>query len=319
MTKALITGITGSGGSYLAEYLIKNTGWEIHGVSRWHSTSSRRNIQNIEKELFIHECDLTDFSATFRTLRQVCPNYIFHLAAHANVHVSFSNPIAVFQNNVNSTLNLFEAIRLAEIDTKVILISTSELYGIVTKEEIPIKESQPLNPVNIYAVSKLAQEKIGHSYFSSYKLPVVILRTFAYINPRRPDIFSSIFAKQVVDIEKGKRRKVVHGNLDSIRTLVDVRDIAEAYYEASQKCESGTPYNVGGNLIISVGEFLQLLKDKAKKEIISELDHKLLRPVDVTLQVPNTTLFEKTTGWSPKISLEDSVEFLLDFYRGNNE
>jgi len=315
MSKVLITGIAGSGGSHLAEYLV-SLGLEVHGISRWHSTTSHSNLKKVANKIQLHECDLNDLSATFRVLDKVKPDYIFHLAAHANVHVCFSNPIAVLQNNINNTINLFEAIRLVGIDPIIQFCGTSEVYGNVSAENTPITESHPLEPVNIYAVSKLTQEKIASSYFHTYGMKVVITRMFAYINPRRGDIFSSAFARKIVEVERGERDIVTHGNLDSVRTLIDVRDAMESYWIACQHCDYGVPYNVGGNTVITVGDFLEHLKTKASVPIRSEIDPTLLRPVDVTLQVPDVSLFTAATGWKPKYSIEESVEFLLDHYRG---
>jgi GDP-4-dehydro-6-deoxy-D-mannose reductase len=312
--KALITGIAGSGGSYLAEFLVSQ-GIEVQGISRWHSTTSSSNLKNIIDDITLYECDLNDLSAVIRALKEAKPDYIFHLAAHANVQVCFSNPIAVLQNNVNSTINLFEAIRILDLDPVIQFCSTSEVYGKVDPKNIPITEHHPLDPVNIYAISKLTQEKIASSYFHSYGMRVVITRMFAYINPRRGDIFSSAFARKIVEIEEGKRKVLTHGNLNSIRTLIDVRDVAESYWVASQKCEYGVPYNVGGENSISVEDFLANLKKRAHVPITSMADKSLLRPVDVTLQVPDTGKFYEQTGWRPKISLEESVDFLLDHYR----
>lgn len=315
MKRALITGIAGSGGSYLAEYLVNNQDVEVHGISRWHSTTSNSNLKNVIDKITLHECDLNDLSATIRAIEKAKPDYIFHLAAHANVHVCFSNPIAVLQNNINNTINLFEAIRIVGVDPIIQFCGTSEVYGIVDKKNIPIKESNALDPVNIYAVSKLTQEKIASSYFHSYGMKVVITRMFAYINPRRGDIFSSAFARKIAEIEKGERKYLTHGNLNSIRTLIDVRDAMESYWVACQKCEYGVPYNVGGETVISVGEFLDVLKSKANLPIVSTVDENLLRPVDVTLQVPDVTKFIEAADWKPKYSIEESVEFLLEHYR----
>lgn len=316
MKRALITGIAGSGGSHLAEYLVDNEDIEVHGVSRWHSTTSNANLKRIKDDIILHECDLNDLSATIRTIEAAKPDYIFHLAAHANVHVCFSNPIAVLQNNINNTINLFEAIRIVGIDPIIQFCGTSEVYGQVDKENTPITEQHPLQPVNIYAVSKLTQEKIASSYYHSYGMKTILTRMFAYINPRRGDIFSSAFASKIVEIERGERDVLTHGNLESVRTLIDVRDAMETYWIACQKCEYGVPYNIGGESIISVGDFLEQLKAQANVPIRSMVDKKLLRPVDVTLQVPDVSKFINATGWKPRYSLEDSVDFLLNHYRG---
>lgn len=317
MTKrALITGIAGSGGSYLAEFLVNSANLEVHGISRWHSTTNNDNLKSVRDKVTMHECDLNDLSATIRAIEASKPDYIFHLAAHANVHVCFSNPIAVLQNNINNTINLFEAIRIVGIDPVIQFCGTSEVYGQVDPKNTPITEEHPLEPVNIYAVSKLTQEKIASSYYHSYGMKVVITRMFAYINPRRGDIFSSAFARKIVEIERGEREILTHGNLESVRTLIDVRDAMESYWVACQHCQYGVPYNIGGESVMTVGDFLDVLKKLSTSDIVSQVDPALLRPVDVTLQVPEVSRFLNVSGWKPKYTIEESVDFLLNHYRG---
>jgi GDP-4-dehydro-6-deoxy-D-mannose reductase len=150
--RVLITGATGSGGSYLADYIVENHPQvEVHGLSRWHSTS--RGSRTVASAVELHECDLMDFSSTLNAIKQAKPDAVFHLAAHANVRVSFIEPTAVMTNNVVGTTNLLEAIRLSELDPWVQLCSTSEVYGQVAKKDIPIKETTALKPVSPYAVS----------------------------------------------------------------------------------------------------------------------------------------------------------------------
>ncbi len=314
--RVLITGITGSGGSYLAEYIANNhPSVEIFGISRWHSTSTNDNISSINNKVKLIECDLTDFSAVFSALKEANVDAIFHIASYANVRASFINPLAVLNNNIIGTANLFEAIRLLGISPIIQLCSTSEVYGQVFENEVPIKETQPIRASSPYAVSKVAQDLLGLTYFKSYGLPIIRTRMFAYINPRRADLFATSFARQIALIEKGKQDVLFHGNLNSVRTLLDVRDAMEAYWLAVCHCEVGEVYNIGGNTVISVGEFLDLLKKNAKVEIKTQLDPSLLRPSDVTLQIPDTTKFKEATNWTPKYNFEESVKFLLEYWR----
>jgi len=201
------------------------------------------------------------------------------------------------------------------LDPIIQFCGTSEVYGLVTEKDVPITEDQALDPVNIYAVSKLTQEKIAMSYYHCYGMKVIVTRMFTYINPRRADIFSTAFTRQVVDIEMGKKEKIVHGNLDSVRTLIDVRDAMESYWVASQRCEYGEVYNIGGTTTMTVGDFLEILKDTSHMDIKSEQDPALLRPKDVTLQIPDISKFSERTGWSPKWTMRESVQFLLDTIR----
>ena len=313
MRKALITGISGSGGSYLAEYIIqKHPEIEVCGISRWHSTTSRNNLENIAGSIKVFECDLTDFGSVLSILKKVKPDYIFHLASHANVRASFDTPLAVLNNNIMGTANLLEAIRAAEISPVIQLCSTSEVYGEVDPKNVPIKEDCPINPSNPYAVSKTTQDMLGFVYFRSYGMNIIRTRMFAYLNPRRSDLFATSFAKQIARIERGLQKELLHGNLDSTRTIIDVRDAMESYYVAIEKCKPGEVYNIGGEKVIKVGDFLDVLKKLAKCEIPSRTDPNLLRPADVTLQIPDTSKFRKETGWKPKYSFEESVNFLLE-------
>jgi GDP-4-dehydro-6-deoxy-D-mannose reductase len=315
MKKCLITGINGSGASYLAEYLSDLTDVEVQGITRWHTDRSS-NLSKITHPIEMFECDLTDLSSVIRVLDAAKPDYIFHMASHANVRLCFTNPIAIFNNNVNGTLNLLEALRITGQKPIVHFCGTSEVYGQVRVEDTPIKESQKIDPVNVYAISKLAQEKLCKSYWLSYGIPIIITRSFSYINPRRPDIFSSAFAKQVVAVERGELDVIVHGNLDSTRTILDVRDIVEAYWLAVNKCVVGEEYNIGGTDFLTVGDFLDQLITKAKTPIAHEINPKLLRPVDVTMQIPDISKFQTQTGWTPKYTLDNSIDFLLEHFRG---
>lgn len=309
-----ITGISGSGGSYLAEYLVNNhPDVEVHGCTRWHSTTNHDNLLAIRDKITVHECDLNDLASIIRIFRAIKPTKIFNLASHANVRVCFDTPLAVLSNNVNLTANLLEAIRLECPDVIFQHCSTSEVYG--NPKVFPMTEDHPTKPVNPYAVSKLAQEALCYAYYQSWSLKIVITRAFAYINPRRRELFATSFARQVAMIEAGKQDTLKHGNLDSIRTLIDVRDVVEAYWIASEKCNYGEPYNIGGKTIITVGQFLNLLVKNAKTYIQCEQDQALIRPVDVTKQIPDVTRFEEATTWQPKYSFEDSVKFLLEHVR----
>ena len=314
MDNILITGIVGSGGSYLAEWIVENhPEVKVHGFQRWHSTTSQYNLEAVKDKIILHEVDMLDLSSMARVLREIKPTRIFNMASHANVRVAFDTPIAVLQNNIMSTANLLEAIRLECPETLYHHCSTSEVYG--NPETYPITEEHPMKPVNPYAVSKLAQEALVFAYYKSFGLRVIITRMFAYINPRRRELFATAFAKQVARIEYGLQDILYHGNLDSLRTLIDVRDAMETYWVACDKCEIGVPYNVGGNVIISVGEFLNILCSYSKVPIICKQDPGLMRPVDVTRQVPDISKFEKATSWKPKYSFDDSVKFLLDHVR----
>jgi GDP-mannose 4,6-dehydratase len=314
--RALITGISGSGGSYLAEYIVRNhPEVEVHGFSRWHSTTASDNLQAIRGRVTVHECDLADLGSVIAALQQIKPDAIFNLASHANVRASFITPHAVLNNNILGTSNLFEAVRLLKLDPLIQHCSTSEVYGQVDPKFVPINEEAPLNPASPYAVSKVAQDLLARVYFVSYQMRIVRTRMFTYLNPRRTDLFATAFAKQVAWIERGLQKELVHGNLDSVRTLIDVRDAMRAYWVAMLQGRPGEVYNIGGTTTMKVGDFLQRLMARARKAIPTRCDANLLRPADVTLQIPNCDKFIKETGWHPEHPFEESLDHLLDYWR----
>jgi len=310
----LITGITGSGGSYLADYILEyHPRVNVYGIHRWHSAGTLANIEHIKKKIIVIECDLLDLSSIIRALQIAKPTRIFHLAAFANVRKCFDVPLAVIHNNVMGTANLLEAVRLTCPEAILQMCSTSEVYG--NPQTFPMTEEHPIEPVNPYSASKVAQEKAAYAYFKSFGLKIIITRMFAYINPRRGDLFATAFARQIAEIESGRSNTLYHGNLDSVRTLIDVRDAMRSYWLASEQCAFGVAYNIGGREIFSVGDFLEKLKEHSKVEIKAVQDPKLLRPVDVTRQVPDTSKFDKLTDFKPKYSLDESIDFLLDHVR----
>lgn len=316
ITRVLITGIAGSGGSYLADHIVNHhPEVQVHGISRWHSTTTRDNLSAIHDKVTVHEADLMDFGSVLAVLRKVQPDAIFHLAAHANVRASFTTPSTVLSNNIIGTNNLFEAVRAARLDPVIQLASTSEVYGQVDPEYIPIKEDTPLRPASPYAVSKIAQDLLGRVYFVSYEMRIIRTRMFAYLNPRRTDLFATSFAKQVAWIEHGLQEELVHGNLDSVRTLIDVRDAMRAYWEATLHCQPGEVYNIGGITTMKVGEFLERLIALSDVPIPTRCDSRLLRPADVTLQIPCVDKFVRETGWQPMYTFEESLANLLAYWR----
>ena len=306
--KCLITGITGSGGSYLAEHILsKNNKIKIFGIYR---SAGNKNLLK-SKRIKLLKGNLCNFSKTQKIIKKINPDLIFHLASTANVRESFDFPRKTIENNNAVTLNLLEVIRLNKINPLIIICSTSEVYGKVSKKDIPIKETKNINPVNPYSVSKAFQDLLSQSYFKSYGLKIIITRMFSYTNARRNDLFQTAFANQIANIERGKKKILIHGNLNSVRNIIDINDAMEAYWLAAKRGKIGEIYNISGKKVITVGNYLKELKKLSYVKIKSKIDKKLLRPVDVTLQIANTKKFVRDTRWSPKISFKKSMKNLL--------
>ncbi len=258
MKKALITGIAGFVGSHLAELLLSKE-YEVYGLSR--SRTKKDHIEGIINKLHLEDADLLDSHSLYTTIARIKPDYIFHLAAQSFVPTSWGSPSVTLEVNVVGSANLFEAVRQVGIDPVIQIACSSEEYGLVLPNEVPIKETNPLRPLSPYAVSKVAMDYLGYQYFQSYKMKIVRTRGFNHTGPRRGETFAeSNFAKQIAMIEKGKQEPVIHvGNLDASRDYTDVRDMVNAYLLAAEKCDPGDVYNICTGKSIKIGDMLKLL------------------------------------------------------------
>lgn len=314
--KALITGINGFVGSHLSDFILNHyDDYEIHGTIR--KGSDIYNIEHSINRITIHSLDLNDSKSLESVIQLVKPTKIFHLASQSNVMNSFQNPIETFQTNVIGTLNLLESVRKSEADPILQIASSSEVYGQVFKNEIPIKETNPFRPINPYGVSKVAVDRLAFQYYNSYGIKTIITRAFSHTGPRRNQIFAeSNFAKQIVEIEKGIREPIVRvGNLNSTRTFTDVRDVAEAYWLATEKCDYGEAYNIGSTQLVAVKDILDILVNMSLKKITIKEDKSRLRPTDISNHIPDITKFLEKTNWKTKIPIQKTLQDLLDYWR----
>lgn len=315
--KVLITGITGFVGSHLVEYCLKKDNVQVYGIKRWRSPLD--NLSGIVDKVKLIDCDLRDENSVVLAIQETKPERIFHLAAQSYVQTSYTAPRDTLETNIIGTLNLLEAVRHAGIDPLIHICSSSEVYGQVYENEIPITENNPLRPQSPYAVSKVGEDLLSYQYFKSYNLRTIRTRAFTHTGPRRGAVFAeSSFAKQIAEIEAGEKEPVIYvGNLDSVRTFMDVRDIVNAYWLALEKGIPGEVYNIGGEVTKKVGDMLNTLLDLSPvgKKIKVEVDARLLRPSDVTLQIPSTEKFRGQTGWKPTTPFEKTMIDLLDYWR----
>jgi GDP-mannose 4,6-dehydratase len=314
--KVLITGITGMVGSHLADYILEHQpGVEVHGLLRWRSP--RDNIAHLEDRVTLHYGDLLDVVSLWK-LFETQFDRIFHLAAQSFVPYSFDAPVSTLWTNVIGTANLLNAILASgPVSPLIHICSSSEVYGQVRPDEVPITEDQPLRPMSVYAVSKAAMDLLAFQYWQTYRLRTIRTRMFTHTGPRRGDVFvASAFAKQIVEVETGKRNNPIYvGNLHSVRTWADVRDAVRAYWLLLEHCTPGEAYNIGGERTTTVGEMLDILKGLARVPITHQISRSLLRASDVTLQIPDTSKFRAATGWEPEIPLEQTLRDLLEWHR----
>ncbi len=322
--RALITGITGMVGSHLAEYLLEHTDWEVWGMCRWRSPLDNLGTLvprlNSADRIHLVYGDLRDTISVNDVVEQSRPDYVFHLAAQSYPKTSFDAPLDTFETNIQGTARLLEALKNKAKDAIVHVCASSEVFGRVPKEKVPIDEECTFHPASPYAISKVGTDLIGRYYAEAFGMKIMTTRMFTHTGPRRGDVFAeSTFAKQIALIEKNLIPPVVKvGNLDSLRTVADVRDAVRAYYLlVTVDPQPGGYYNIGGTHTCSVRNILQALISMSpkKNEITIEVAADRLRPIDADLQIPNTEKFRRHTGWQPEIPFEKTIKDLLEYWR----
>lgn len=322
--RAFITGMTGMVGSHLLDYLLAQTDWDIYGLLRWRSPleNIRHHLNRINKKdrVFLAYGDLNDPLSLQKAITDIQPDYVFHLAAQSFPRTSFDSPLDTLSTNINGTASLLEAIRHCHSGRPIVHVcASSEVFGRVSKEHLPIHEECPFHPASPYAISKAGTDLLGRFYAEAYDMTVVTTRMFTHTGPRRGDVFAeSTFAKQIALIEAGYLPPVVKtGNLDSLRTWADVRDAVRAYYMlVTINPQKGAYYNIGGTHVASIREMLAtLLRFSTRNDITIETDPDRLRPIDADLQVPDTKKFQAHTGWHPEIPFETTMLDLLNDWR----
>jgi len=314
--RVLITGITGFAGSHLADYILaEHPGVRVFGLVRWRSRMD--NIVQIRDKIELHEADLKDIISLKKALAEIKPDRIFHLAAQSFVPASWKLPVETFAINALGQINLFEAVLSLKLDPRIQIAGSSEEYGHVNPDEVPMKETNPLRPLSPYAVSKVAQDLLAYQYFMSYGMKTVRTRGFNHTGPRRGDVFvTSNFAKQIAEIEKGKKKPVIHvGNLEAKRDFTDVRDMVRAYWLAADKGEAGEVYNIGSGKTMAMKDMLDILLSLSKAKVKVQVDPARLRLSDVPILYSDCRKFVSLTKWKPRIPLEKTFKDLLDYWR----
>ncbi|MCL1829697.1 MAG: GDP-mannose 4,6-dehydratase [Oscillospiraceae bacterium] len=323
MKRALITGITGMVGSHLADCLLDRTDWFVYGMARWRSPTDNIShlLDRVNKKNRVELVygDLNDGFSLQSVITKTKPDYIFHLAAQSYPQTSFDAPIDTLNTNILGTARLLEAVRHAGISPVIHICASSEVFGRVPADKVPIGEECSFHPASPYAISKAGTDLIGRYYAEAYGMTVITTRMFTHTGPRRGDVFhESTFAKQIAMIEAGLIPPVVKvGNLESLRTYADVRDAARAYHMlVTVNPIKGEYYNIGGTYTCKVEDTLNtLLSRSTRRDIEIKPDPERFRPIDADLQIPDTSKFTAHTGWKPEIPFETTMADLLNYWR----
>jgi GDP-4-dehydro-6-deoxy-D-mannose reductase len=316
MKKILITGITGFVGKHLASHLLSQKLYEISGIYR--SETSISTLDELKDQIQLTQVDLNDADAIDALVQSSKPDVIYHIAAQASPARSFSIPVKTLTNNIVAEFSLLDALKKNDLqDTRVIVISSAEIYGIVTPEDNPVDEETPLRPATPYAVSKIAQDYLSLQYYLAYKLDIVRLRPFNHIGPGQKEGFVvADFAKQIAEIEAGKKDPEISvGNLDAKRDFTDVRDIVKAYEFAMQKGKAGEVYNLGSGRSRKIKDILETLLSLSSKKISVKVDPERFRPIDVPEILGDINKFHDLTGWEPSVPFEKTLQDILDYWR----
>src|SRR6266511_1563338 len=303
----------------MAEYALAQ-GAEVFGSSRWRSKSE--NIDHLRSRITLIESDLRDLSSVRALVELSNPSHVIHLAAQSFVGASWHQPAETLSTNVISQVNLLESIRGLRLEPRFLAVGSSEEYGMVYEDELPIREANPLRPLSPYAVSKVAQDLMGYQYFKSYGMHIVRSRAFNHEGPRRGDVFvTSNFARQIAEIERGLRPPVIAvGDLKSRRDYTDVRDIVRGYWLLLEQGEPGEVYNLCSGRAWVIQDILDFLLAQARVQGISvREDPARLRPSDVPVLRGDATKARTAVGWRPEIPFEHTLRDILDYWRGRVE
>ena len=312
-------------GSHLADFILAKTDWDIFGMCRWRSPLDNIGhlLERVNRKdrIQLIDGDLCDTLSLQRAVETSNPDYVFHLAAQSYPTTSFTSPIHTLDINILGTARLLEALRHSKgIDPVVHVCASSEVFGRVSKENLPISEDCAFHPASPYAISKSGTDLIGRFHAEAYGQKVMTTRMFTHTGPRRGDVFAeSTFAKQIALIEADLIPPIVKtGNLNSLRTWADVRDAVRAYHMlVTINPTPGEFYNIGGTDTRTIGEMLDFLISISYRtdEIRIETDSERIRPLDADAQIPDTAKFRKHTGWKPVISFEETMTDLLNYWR----
>lgn len=309
--KAFVTGIYGFVGRHLARRLF-DSGHDVAGFAL------KQDVQEgvFPPKIQVTEGDLCDFDRLSWTIRRHSPDVVFHLAALSSVKLSFENPGQTFAVNVIGTLNLLEAVARLKRQAKVLLVSSSEIYGQLGPNDVPVRETAPLAPVNPYGVSKAACDMLGYQYFKAYKMPVYRVRAFSHCGPAQgTQAVLSDWAFQTAKIELGLAAPQIKvGNLNVTRDYTDVKDTIEAYLAVVERGVPGEAYNVCSGVGYRLEELLRTIISFSSKKIMISEDPSRLRPVDIPILIGSSEKLTKDTGWRPSVDIKVTLKEMYEYW-----
>ncbi len=310
----LITGAGGFIGSHLIEYIAENfPNSRIYGTYYIPTVDISEYSDKAEEMI---ECDVRKKEDVILAVKKAMPDRVFHLAAQSYPTVSWKEPQRTIDTNVNGTINIFEAIKELKLNPVVFVACSSAEYGIVTPDEVPVKENHSLKPLHPYGVSKVGQENLTYQYFKNFGIKTVAARIFNTTGPRKVGDVMADFSQQIAKIEAGKQESVIRvGNLEAERDITDVRDQVKSFWLATEKAKFGEVYNFCSSQAVKIQDILDKLVFLSKKEIKVEIDTERLRPSDEPIIMGDNSKLVKETGWKPEIGIDKTIRDSLDYWR----
>ena len=308
--KALITGIDGFVGNHLSNYLLKE-GYEVYGTSV---------IDGFKKEnINIYHMNVLDKEEIKNVINEIKPDQIYHLAGQSAVGLSWKNPVLTVDINISGTLNLLDIIRELKLNVSILIIGSSDQYGIIKPEECPVNEEHTQKPQSPYGISKKTQEELALLYSKAYDMNIIAVRPFNHIGTgQNLNFVVPDFASRIADIENGAEPILKVGNLETYRDFTDVKDIVRGYAMLLNKGRKGEVYNIGSGKEVKVYDILRKLIDISGVSIKIEIDPDKFRPIDVPLIVSDNSKIFNDTGWKPEIILDDTLNEILQYWRNKN-
>jgi GDP-4-dehydro-6-deoxy-D-mannose reductase len=314
--KVFITGISGFAGSHLARHLVKTQNYLVSGT--YYAEDSLPILSDIRDAVDCIQADLTNKAKTEAIIKEQKPDFIFHLAALTSPAQSFKNPLATITDNVAMQINLLEAIRTFKlVHTRILIVSSADVYGVVSPSDLPINEQTAFRPTNPYAVSKITQDYLALQYAIAHNLKIIRVRPFNHIGSGQSSQFVvSAFAKQIAEIEKGQKEPILRvGNIETKRDFTDVRDMVKAYTLSLEKGDIGDVYNIGTGRAYKISDILDILLRMSTTQIDVKIDETLLRPSDTPELLCDNTKFVSKTGWHAEYKIEETLQTILDYWR----
>jgi len=318
MKKYLITGFSGFVGQHFVEYL-ESCGQDclVRGLDVHEPYFDFGQFKKVR--IGFETIDLLSKNRVEYIIHEFQPDYIIHLASFSSVAFSWKEPIASFQNNTNIYLNLLEAVRKANLPTRILSVGSSEEYGNVNEEELPLREEMPLKPVSPYAVSRVSQELLSQIYVTGYDLDIIMTRSFNHIGPYQKDIFViPSFVKQLVQLKKEgvEPKELRTGNINVIRDFTDVRDVVSAYYQLLMQGEKGEIYNVCSGKGWTLQEIIDLVSGMLNIKVRVQPDTTLFRPDDNKIVIGSNEKLKKAIKWESRYSLRQSLQDMIKDWEG---